>query len=104
MLIYRVDKIELGIMNNELGIDLQKNIAEIKERNKKVELDKAWEVSFVRRGFISFVTYITAGVWLVTINDSYPWLKALVPAAGFVLSTLSLPPLKKWWLENKIKN
>jgi hypothetical protein len=96
-----VDKIELGIMNNELGIDLQKDIAEIKERNKKVEIDKSWEVSLVRRGFIFLVTYITAGVWLVTIQDSYPWLKALVPAVGFILSTLTLPPIKKWWTKNK---
>lgn len=82
---------------------LAKDIQTIKERNSRVEADKAWEVSFVRRLFIAIGTYIIAAVWLVLINDFNPWLKALVPTVGYLLSTLSLPLVKKWWI-NKIFN
>lgn len=71
----------------------------MKERNARVETDKAWEVSLGRRVFISISTYIVAGIWLNVINDSFPWLKAIVPVAGYLLSTLSLPFIKKWWVK-----
>ena len=78
-------------------MNIEEEILQIKQRNQKVEQDKAWERSWTRRIFISAVTYLTASVWLVMINDTMPLLKALVPVAGYVLSTLSLPPLKRWW-------
>jgi hypothetical protein len=80
--------------------DLVKEIELVKERNKRVELDKAWETSWTRRLFIAGVTYVIAGLWLVLINDIYPWLKAFVPAGGYILSTLSLSVIKKWWAKN----
>ena len=76
---------------------IEKELSAIKERNARVEQDKAWEVSWFRRLFIAAVTYVTAGVWLVIVNDSYPWLKAFVPAAGYILSTLTLPVARAWW-------
>jgi hypothetical protein len=80
--------------------NLEKEIEIIKSRNLKVEADKAWEISWARRLLISISTYIVAGIWLVTIQDSFPWLKAFVPAVGYLLSTLSLPFIKKWWIKN----
>ena len=78
-------------------MNFESEIQSIKERNKRVETDKAWEVSLTRRLFIMVVTYIVAGVWLVSIQDSNPWLKALVPTAGYLVSTLSLPFVRKFW-------
>ena len=83
--------------------NLEKEIELIKERNSKVEADKAWEVSWSRRLFIAITTYIIAGVWLVAIHDTFPWLKAFVPAVGYLFSTLSLPFIKTWWIENMLK-
>ena len=40
--------------------NLEKEIEKIKERNKKVELDKAWETSWIRRIGIMILTYIVA--------------------------------------------
>ena len=74
-------------------------IEAIKERNKRVEQDKAWELSWTRRLFITAVIYGAAGIWLTWIHDSSPWLKALIPAAAYLFSTLSLPLIKKWWLK-----
>ncbi|MDE2312017.1 MAG: hypothetical protein KGJ93_02940 [Patescibacteria group bacterium] len=81
-------------------MDFEREILEIKRRNQRVELDKAWERSRARRLLVSAITYLTAAVWLIWIGDTMPWLKALVPVAGFILSTLTLPSLKRWWVKH----
>jgi hypothetical protein len=68
-----------------------------------VETDKAWEISWARRFFITISTYVIAAIWLVLIYDTFPLLKSFVPAGGYVLSTLSLPFIKKWWANNNGK-
>ncbi|MDP3974806.1 MAG: hypothetical protein Q8P88_00770 [Candidatus Jorgensenbacteria bacterium] len=78
-------------------MNIEQEIGSIKERNRRVETDKAWETSWTRRIFIALVTYVIAGIWLVLINDGYPWLKAFVPTVGYMLSTLSILFVKKWW-------
>ena len=83
--------------------NLEKEVEEIKERNARVEDDKGWEISYTRWLFIAVSTYIVAGGWLVVIHDSFPWLKAFVPSAGYLLSTQSLPFIKKWWKKNHNK-
>ena len=79
-------------------IDIEKELQIIKDRNRRVEIDKAWEVSWTRRLFIAVLTYAVASVWLVLINESIWYLKAFVPVAGYILSTLSLPAVKGWWV------
>ena len=81
-------------------MDIEAEIQSIKARNERVEQDKAWEISWARRLFIAASTYVIAGVWLLLINDTYPFLKAFVPSRGYILSTLSLPFVKKWWIKN----
>ena len=39
-------------------MDLEKEIEQIKERNKHVELDKKWETSWTRRICIIILTYL----------------------------------------------
>ena len=81
--------------------NLEKELASIKERNKKVEADKAWEISITRRGIIAVFTYVALGIFLNQINAPNPWLTAIVPAAAYVLSTMTLPFVKKWWVEKE---
>ena len=84
--------------NNELKMEIEK----IKERNKKVELDKAWETSFVRRLCICILTYIVVVVYSIIIkNVTNIWLSSLVPVIGFTLSTLSLKVVRKMWEKGK---
>lgn len=80
--------------------NIEKEIEEIKKRNKVVEADKAWETSWTRRIFIASITYIVASLYMGSIGESLIFLKALIPTGGFLLSTLSLPFVKKWWLKN----
>ncbi len=70
----------------------------LKERNRRVELDKAWETSFTRRAVIMILTYIIASFWLIHLGTEKPFLSALVPVGGYFLSTLSLPFVKEWWI------
>lgn len=77
--------------------ELENRIKIIEQRNVRVEADKAWEISFTRKLFIAVSTYIIAAVWLIIIKDVNPLFKALVPTVGYLLSTLSLPLVKKWW-------
>ena len=77
-------------------------IEKIKERNKKVELDKAWETSFVRRLCICILTYIVVVVYsIITKNVTNIWISSLVPVIGFTLSTLSLKVVRKMWEKGK---
>jgi hypothetical protein len=76
-------------------------IGHILERNKRVETDKAWETSFTRRGFIMVITYCTASLFLFVIGNPQFWANAIVPAAGYLLSTLSLPSIKQWWITSR---
>lgn len=80
--------------------DLEQRVAAIEGRNKKVEQDKAWEVSWTRRVSIAALTYIVIVVYLFVINNSNPWINAAVPVVGFVLSTLAMSWVKRIWQRN----
>ena len=87
---------------NELT-EIKKNLDVIEERNKRVEADKAWETSYTRRGLLIAFTYLAIGLYLNAINIPSPWLNAIVPSVGFLLSTLTLPFFKKLWLRSRDK-
>jgi hypothetical protein len=73
-------------------------IKKIKERNKRVEFDKAWETSIARRVLIAILTYAVIVLFFWVADLPKPFINPIVPTAGFVLSTLSLPLFKKFWL------
>lgn len=77
------------------------SIEEILKRNSRVELDKAWEVSLTRRAVIALITYVTATTFLFILGNNLPFMNALVPTGGYLLSTLSLPFVKNWWLKRR---
>ena len=72
-------------------------IQSILERNKRVEQDKRWEISWMRRISIAVITWILAVVFLTLIDAENALLAALVPTGGYVLSTLSASPIRKYW-------
>ena len=81
--------------------ELENEIAKIKERNKKVELDKAWETSWTRKICICILTYIVVVIYSHLINKiSNIWLSSLVPVIGFTLSTVSLKLIRNIWEKN----
>ena len=79
---------------------LEKEVEEIKQRNSRVEADKAWETSYFRILLISGIIYVVAVKVLYFVGASDYYLNALVPAIGYFLSVQSLPFIKKWWMKN----
>ena len=77
---------------------LSKDIELIKERNMRVAAEKAWERSGVRVLAICILTYITASVILRYLAAPNFYVSALIPVAGFYLSTLSVSFIKRLWM------
>ncbi len=84
-------------------MDLKQRIEKIEARNRKVEADKAWEGSLSRKVVLILFTYLAVGVFLNMIKVENPWINAIVPSMGFLLSTLTLPWIKVWWIKNIYK-
>lgn len=78
--------------------DMRQELREIKERNVRVEREKAWEISWTRRLVIAAAIYLSVWLWLFNIGVDHAPLHAIVPGAAYVLSTLSLPIVKSLWL------
>ena len=82
---------------------IEDRIAKIEARNASVEGDKAWETSWTRRGIIALFTYIVVGIFLTIIDVPHPWVASLVPVIGFTLSTITMPFLKRRWVDRQKK-
>jgi len=76
---------------------LENRILSIEKRNQKVESDKSWETSGTRKFFVALFTYFSISLYFVAIKVESPFVSALVPTFGFLLSTLSLPYIRKFW-------
>jgi len=87
-------------MENKIK-ELEEKINSIEKRNKRVEGDKAWETSTLRKGLILVLTYIFATLYLKVADTTNPFLGAVVPTVGFLLSTQTLNIIKKSWLEKQ---
>ena len=85
-------------------MNLEERIAKIEERNKRVEADKAWETSWTRKILLIVFTYLAIAFYLAFIIHVNPWVNAIVPAIGFLLSTLTLPWFKSFWVKYFYKN
>ena len=79
--------------------DLEKEIEKLKERNRKVEIDKGWETSLSRRILLVIFTYLSIALYLKFIVNIEPWINAVVPSIGFLLSTLTLSYFKNLWIK-----
>ncbi len=80
---------------------LEKRLEEIEARNKKVESDKAWETSWTRKVSIAVLTYLVVVSYLHFVIGIEPWLNALVPVVGFLLSTMTISYLKSLWVSSR---
>ena len=78
-------------------MDLETEIKKIQARNKKVELDKAWETSNTRKISIACLTYFTMVLVMYSLGMEAPFIGAIIPTLGFTLSTFSLVFIRKFW-------
>ncbi|MBI2356879.1 hypothetical protein HYV12_02405 [Candidatus Dojkabacteria bacterium] len=80
---------------------IEERVLKIEERNRRVELDKEWETSLARKVLIAILTYIVITLFFLVTQNSSPFLNAIIPTLGFLLSTLSLNYAKKLWIQNR---
>ncbi|MCL1876810.1 hypothetical protein FWF74_02145 [Candidatus Saccharibacteria bacterium] len=83
-------------------MNIEKEIAEIKARNVKVDLDKKWETSWMRKVFIMIVTFAVILPYNLFIWDqqNVVW-ASLIPPMAYLLSTLSLDLIRDAWEKKK---
>jgi peptidoglycan/LPS O-acetylase OafA/YrhL len=82
---------------------LTAEVAALKARNARVEAAKGWEQSSTRRILIAAFTYIVIVLFFLAAGLPNPFVNALVPTVGFLLSTLSLEAVRRRWGEGEIK-
>lgn len=85
----------------ELHKELQHNIADIKARNARVEADKDWETSWLRRGLVTVLTYLVIVIFFFVASLPNPFVNAIVPATAFLVSNLSIGLVKRWWVTKR---
>ncbi len=78
---------------------LESRIKEIESHNQVKDTNKAWETSLSRRGLLIIFTYLAVGLYMNAVGISNPWINAIIPSLGFLLSTLTLGFFKKLWLK-----
>ena len=76
---------------------LEERVAKLEARNRRVEADKEWENSWLRRGTIMVLIYVTVVFYLNYVLHIDPWVNALVPVIGYFVSTLTITKLKNDW-------
>jgi hypothetical protein len=87
------DSIGLIKLQERLSV-VESELADIRNRNRRVESDKAWETSRVRLLSVTGITYVTMVLVFLVLGSSRPFVDALVPTTGFFLSTLSISFLR----------
>ncbi len=77
---------------------MQNDLEAIKDRNARVEADKAWETSATRRLSVAALTCLVAFVYMAYgLGVKRAFLHAAVPAGGYLLSSLSLCKIRSVW-------
>ena len=82
-------------------LTLEERVEKLEARNQRVEGDKAWETSWLRRLSIMVLIYFTVVFYLRFVIHISPWINGLVPVIGYFLSTFTVGFLKKHWLSRK---
>jgi len=82
---------------------LKTEIEDIKQRNSRVEVDKAWETSGSRKIMVAILTYVVIVSFFYIAGLPNPLVNSVVPALAFVLSTLTLSFFKKVWIRRVYK-
>jgi len=83
--------------------ELKNEIDEIKKRNTRVEIDKAWETSLTRKLLILVLTYFVVVIFFIVTKLANPFVNSLVPTLGFFISTLTVPWIKAIWMKKNKK-
>lgn len=90
-------------MSNSLK-HLNARVTALEARNTRVELDKHWETSLERKIAVAVLTYLFLAAYFGLVLKVNPWINAVVPTVGYLVSTLSLNVIKHLWLHRTQRN
>lgn len=82
-------------------VALEEAVSAIVARNKRVELEKAWEQSHVRIFSILLITYLFMCLVFYLVGNANFFTNALIPTFAYFLSTLSLSLIKQCWMKKQ---
>ncbi|MBV6632080.1 MAG: hypothetical protein KI792_03495 [Alphaproteobacteria bacterium] len=74
----------------------------LEARNQRVEADKNWETSLLRRVLIAGLTFAGAVTYLtyLTYLDVQPaWMHALIPTGAYLISSISLGLVRRLYIK-----
>ena len=91
-----MDETQLNSLKDEL-YDLKREVKDLHDRNARVDLNKKWETSITRLVAVAIITYVTMILVFIALGSGRPTVEALVPTAGFILSTQSLTVVRALW-------
>lgn len=80
---------------------IQREISLLKARNKRVELDKAWETPWTRRTLVALITYLLIVIFMLVTKLAKPFVSAIIPTVAYLISISALPVFKKWWIKKQ---
>lgn len=83
-----------------MKLSIEERLDIIEKRNRRVELDKAWEISLTRRILVTIATFVVIGLYLSWLGVNQPWLNAIVPVLAFIISTFVVQRAKITWINN----
>jgi hypothetical protein len=86
---------------NQMAANIEKRVDALEERNRRVELDKAWETSLTRKLLIAAFTYIVMLSFFLAAGLPRPFVNSIVPSGAYLLSTLSLTFFRKLWQKSR---
>lgn len=84
-------------------MNIEEEIGKIHCRNQKVEADKVWEPSGTRKIVVAAMTYFVMICVMYVLKMENPFISAIIPTLGFVLSTISAGLAKKFWINKFYK-
>ena len=80
---------------------IEKEIQTIEMHTARVEAERDWETCPLRVVTMCVTIYVSTAMIFAIIGVKIYFLNALIPTTAFFVSTLGLPPIKKWWIDKR---
>ena len=76
---------------------LEARVAALEERNRAKDANKSWETSWARFTVVCALTYALVALYMWAAGLKPLWLNAVVPAAAYAISTITIAPAQRAW-------
>lgn len=80
---------------------LEKDVFKLSSKVKKIQNEKEWHTSIVKKLTHSFITYLFTVSLLYSINYDDYLVDALIPTAVFFVAQFVTPVVKSLWIRRK---